>query len=105
MAKRVTLFDDRPQEIQQLTYIIREDIAHLNKKIASLQGFMKEQQNQQPNTKTHSANVVVALQSRLANMSSEFKQVLEVRTEVLEFLKFICSTQYLTIQTIIHQIF
>jgi syntaxin 5 len=47
---------------------------------------MKKQQNQQQNTKAHSANVVVALQSKLANMSSEFKQVLEVRTEVHIFL-------------------
>lgn len=83
MAKKRSLFDDRPQEIQELTYIIREDIANLNKQIAHLQGFMKkQQQNQQQNTKTHSANVVVALQSKLASMSSEFKQVLEVRTEV-----------------------
>jgi syntaxin 5 len=85
VAKKRTLFDDRPQEIQELTYIIREDITNLNKQIAHLQGFMKKQQNQQQNTKAHSANVVVALQSKLANMSSEFKQVLEVRTEVHAF--------------------
>ncbi|EFX88848.1 hypothetical protein DAPPUDRAFT_41202 [Daphnia pulex] len=84
LAKKRTLFDDRPQEIQELTYIIREDITNLNKQIAHLQGFMKKQQNQQQNTKAHSANVVVALQSKLANMSSEFKQVLEVRTENLK---------------------
>ena len=82
MAKKRTLFDDRPQEIQELTYIIREDIANLNKQISHLQGFMKQQQHQQQNTKAHSVNVVVALQSKLANMSTEFKQVLEVRTEV-----------------------
>lgn len=83
VAKKRTLFDDRPQEIQELTYIVREDITNLNKQIAHLQGFMKKQQpQQQQNTKAHSANVVVALQSKLATMSSEFKQVLEVRTEV-----------------------
>ncbi|KAK4020768.1 Syntaxin-5 [Daphnia magna] len=84
LAKKRTLFDDRPQEIQELTYIIREDITNLNKQIAHLQGFMKKHQSQQQNTKAHSANVVVALQSKLANMSSEFKQVLEVRTENLK---------------------
>ena len=83
VAKKRSLFDDRPQEIQELTYIVREDITNLNKQIAHLQGFMKKQQpQQQQNTKAHSANVVVALQSKLANMSTEFKQVLEVRTEV-----------------------
>ncbi|KAI9564563.1 hypothetical protein GHT06_008302 [Daphnia sinensis] len=84
LAKKRTLFDDRPQEIQELTYIIREDITNLNKQIAHLQGFMKKHQSHQQNTKAHSANVVVALQSKLANMSSEFKQVLEVRTENLK---------------------
>jgi len=87
LAKKRSLFDDRPQEIQELTYIIREDITNLNKQIAHLQGFMKKQQNQQQNTRAHSANVVVALQSKLATMSSEFKQILEVRTENLKAQK------------------
>lgn len=94
MAKKRSLFDDRPQEIQELTYIIREDITNLNKQIAHLQGFMKKQQNQQQNTRAHSANVVVALQSKLATMSSEFKQILEVRTEVgffFYFPAFVCN--------------
>ncbi len=33
--------------------------------------------------RSHSSNVVVALQSRLASMTSSFKEVLEVRTENL----------------------
>ena len=31
---------------------------------------------------SHSANVVVSLQSRLANISTDFKSVLDIRTEV-----------------------
>ena len=34
------------------------------------------------NTQNHSKTVVVTLQSKLANMSSSFKSVLETRTEV-----------------------
>ena len=82
MAKKKSLFDDRPKEIQELTYIIREDITNLNKQIAKLQEYTRNQQHQQQNTQVHSKNIVVALQSKLATMSTEFKQVLEVRTEV-----------------------
>ena len=37
MAKRKSLFDDKPVEIQELTYIIKQDIKSLNEKIAQLQ--------------------------------------------------------------------
>ena len=36
LAKRRTIFDDKPAEIQKLSYIIKQDIAHLNKQIAQL---------------------------------------------------------------------
>ena len=41
LAKRKTIFDDKPVEIQELTYIIKQDIAHLNKQIAQLQTIGK----------------------------------------------------------------
>ena len=72
VAKKRSLFDDRPQEIQELTYIIREDITNLNKQIAQLQDFTRKQQSNQQqlqqNTKSHSSNIVVALQSKLATI-------------------------------------
>lgn len=37
VAKRKALFDDKPVEIQELTYIIKQDIGGLNKQIAQLQ--------------------------------------------------------------------
>ena len=37
VAKRKSIFDDRPQEIQQLTFIVKQDIGQLNKQIAQLQ--------------------------------------------------------------------
>ena len=37
VAKRKSLFDDKPVEIQELTYIIKQDISTLNKQIAKLQ--------------------------------------------------------------------
>ena len=37
VAKRKALFDDRPREIEELTYIIKQDINGLNEQIAQLQ--------------------------------------------------------------------
>lgn len=37
MFRKKTIFDDKPVEIQELTFIIKEDIANLNKQIAQLQ--------------------------------------------------------------------
>lgn len=86
LAKRRTLFDDRPQEIQELTHIIKEDMAALNRQIGQLQQIAraKQQTLRSRHQASHSSSVVVALQSRLAAMGSDFKQVLEVRTENLK---------------------
>ena len=41
LCKRKTIFDDKPVEIQELTYIIKHDIANLNKQIGQLQDIAK----------------------------------------------------------------
>ncbi len=46
VAKRKTLFDDRPVEINELTYVIKQDLSSLNSQISSLQSLSKSQQNQ-----------------------------------------------------------
>ncbi|CAE6519742.1 unnamed protein product [Rhizoctonia solani] len=117
LAKRKTLFDDKPVEIsvrppplfflrflvgadhlswvhltstappqQELTYVIKQEIASINKQIATLQAYVKSQ-NQQGRGKNsreveeHNNNVVMLLQSKLANTSMSFKDVLEIRTQ------------------------
>jgi len=88
LAKRKSLFDDKPEEIQQLTFIIKQDINKLNTQIAQLQQLVHSQKYQNGRHKqTHSNSVVVGLQSKLATMSNEFKSVLEVRTENLRHQK------------------
>lgn len=86
MAKRKSLFDDRPAEIQELTYIIKGDLNSLNQQIARLQDVSKSQRrtNSGKHLLSHSSNMVLALQAKLANMSTNFKQILEVRTENLK---------------------
>ena len=41
LCKRKTIFDDKPVEIQELTYIIKHDIGELNKQISQLQNIAK----------------------------------------------------------------
>ncbi|WVQ80111.1 hypothetical protein IAT38_002212 [Cryptococcus sp. DSM 104549] len=96
LAKRKTLFDDRPIEISELTYIIRQDIASLNTQIASLQSYVRSQKPAAAGGKNaangkqveeHNSNVVMLLQSRLANMGMGFKDVLELRTQNMKASK------------------
>ncbi|XP_073827037.1 syntaxin 5 [Musca autumnalis] len=89
LAKKRTLFDDRPQEIQELTYIIKGDLNALNQHIAKLQEISKDQRRtvNGKHLVSHSSNMVLALQSKLASMSTDFKQILEVRTENLKHQK------------------
>lgn len=88
LAQRKSLFDDRPVEIEELTYIIKQDIGSLNKQILQLQSLVKAQHpSNGRHMQTHSNSVVVSLQSKLASMSNEFKKVLEVRTENLKHQK------------------
>lgn len=46
VAKRKTLFDDRPVEIAELTYVIKQDLSSLNSQISSLQSLSKAKQAQ-----------------------------------------------------------
>lgn len=94
VAKRKTLFDDRPVEISELTYIVKRDIASLNGQIAQLQSISNAGSGagsagnsggsggKGKQAEEHNNNVLVMLQGKLASTSMEFKDVLEVRTQV-----------------------
>uniref|UniRef100_A0A8C2IPT7 Syntaxin 5A, like n=1 Tax=Cyprinus carpio TaxID=7962 RepID=A0A8C2IPT7_CYPCA len=85
LAKRKSLFDDKAAEIDELTYIVKQDINSLNKQIAGLQELVRSRGGQNGrHLQTHSNSIVVSLQSKLASISSDFKSVLEVRTENLK---------------------
>ncbi|KAH9486556.1 Integral membrane protein sed5 [Psilocybe cubensis] len=86
LAKRKTLFDDRPVEISELTFIIKQDIANINKQIAALQTYVKQRHGSSttPEAKMideHNNNIVMMLQGKLATTSMTFKDVLELRTQ------------------------
>jgi len=73
-------------EISELTFIIKQDIAGINKQIAALQSYVKQRNTQGKSIEAkqideHNNNVVMLLQSKLATTSMTFKDVLEVRTQ------------------------
>lgn len=87
LARRKTMFDDRPVEISELTYIIKHDIAAINKQLADLQTFNKQQKTSArgkgaEKADEHRGNVVTLLQTKLANATTSFQDILEVRTQV-----------------------
>ncbi|XP_015601278.1 syntaxin-5 [Cephus cinctus] len=86
LAKKKSIFNDRQVEIEELTNIIKRDLSSLNQQIAKLQELGRQQREGFGSSRgnhiaSHSSSVVVALQSKLANMSNHFKSVLEVRSE------------------------
>lgn len=80
LCKKRSLFDDRPVEIQELTYIIKQDITSLKKQIGQLEQIVSRASGQR-DVQKHSSSIVRTLRSKLASMSDSFKTVLEVRRE------------------------
>ncbi|KAG0007034.1 cis-Golgi t-SNARE syntaxin [Modicella reniformis] len=78
--------------LDELIFIIKQDIAKLNKQIAQLQLYLREQGSKSgistgKQVQEHNINVVLMLQSRLAAQTSAFKDVLELRTENMKATK------------------
>jgi syntaxin 5 len=84
VAKRKTLFDDRPVEINELTFIIKQDLSSLNQQISSLQSLSRAQHPKADQEGEHNKNVVFLLQGKLTDVSANFKDVLEVRTKNIQ---------------------
>ncbi|OJD33995.1 syntaxin 5 [Diplodia corticola] len=89
LARRKTLFDDRPVEIAELTYVIKQDLAQLNTSIKQLQQLSAAQhpQAQKDQEGEHNKNVLLLLQGRVADVGLSFKEVLEVRTKNIQASK------------------
>ncbi|KAF7252198.1 hypothetical protein EG68_09173 [Paragonimus skrjabini miyazakii] len=81
LARRQSLFDDHSTEVQHMTYIVKEDMADLNHRIATLQSMSKSQLTKGKQQARHSRSILMGLQTRLANMSNQFRGLLEQRSE------------------------
>lgn len=84
LAQRRSLFDDPTAEIQELTFVIKQDLGALNARLEDLQRLRdatRRSSNKQAGD--HSENVVDSLKSRLGATAEGFKSVLKMRTESL----------------------
>ncbi|KAF4448918.1 syntaxin 5 [Fusarium austroafricanum] len=84
LAKRRTLFDDRPVEINELTFVIKQDLSSLNQQIGALSTLSKQQHPKADQEGEHNKNVVYLLQGKLTDVSVNFKDVLEERTKNIQ---------------------
>lgn len=93
MAQNKTAFDDRPIEVQELTQVIKADLAKLNAQISDLQGYQKMRKaggytvGTNKSAEEHSSQVVVSLQTRLKDVGVSFTNVLENRSQSLRAQK------------------
>ncbi|OWB83643.1 hypothetical protein B5S33_g2274 [[Candida] boidinii] len=80
LARQKQLFNEQPQDMIKLTYVIKQDIFKIERNIKELQSTMNgSQQSNEPQLRTYSKNVVQLLNTKTKNISEEFKTVLEVR--------------------------
>lgn len=81
LARKKPLFDDRPVEIGELTYVIKQNIFKIEQSIQNLQKFAKGDSSIKVDSQItqYLKNVLTLLNSKMKNVSGEFKNVLEVR--------------------------
>ncbi|KAK3943916.1 D-galacturonate reductase [Diplogelasinospora grovesii] len=84
LAKKKTLFDDRPVEINELTFIIKQDLSALNEEIRNLQALSKRLHPKPDQEGENNKNILLLLQGKLGDVSANFKDVLEIRTKNIQ---------------------
>jgi syntaxin 5 len=84
LAKKKSLFDDRPTEINDLTFSIKGDITQISGDLKHLESYLRSHSMGNNQIQEHSSNIVVSLQSKLASTSHSFKDVLEIRSSNLK---------------------
>lgn len=84
LAQRRSLFDDPTAHIQELTVVIKQDLAALNAKLDDLQRLRDDaKRGASKQAGDHSASVVTSLRGRLGATAEGFKSVLKLRTASL----------------------
>lgn len=83
LCKRKPIFNDNPTDIAQLSFIIKRKIYVIEDEMGNLQKLSKNDVNNSnknnANGKQHYGNVMVLLNSKMKNISGNFKDVLEKR--------------------------
>lgn len=88
VARKKAIFDDKPVEINELTFVIKQDLARLNNQISNLQNVTQREHSSQPKSQDqegqHNKNVVLLLQNKVADVAANFKDTLEIRTKNIQ---------------------
>jgi len=80
VAKKKTLFDDNPVQVNELTFVVKSDLSQLNQSIAALQVMsqqMHPKKNKADQEGEHNRNVLLLLQGRLTSVGENFRDILE----------------------------
>jgi syntaxin 5 len=94
LARKKSLFDDRPVEINELTFVIKQDLTGLDKGIKELQALsptplpsVKTGKDAAAQESEHNKNVVFMLRAKLSTVGASFKETLETRTKNVQASK------------------
>jgi syntaxin 5 len=84
LAKKRSLFDDNPVEVNELTFIIKQDLSRMNEDIRNLQTLSKRLHPKPDQEGENNKNILLLLQGKLGDVSANFKDVLEIRTKNIQ---------------------
>lgn len=84
LAKRKPMFNDNPVEIAELSFVIKRKIYSIEQSLMELSkmGNSSTQPSAQQNNTQHSKNVMTLLNTKMKNISGDFKTVLENRQKL-----------------------
>lgn len=77
LARRKDMINDKPSEVVELTYVIKQEIFRIEKELKQLSRSTKSGGQQE--VETYNKNVVTLLNTKTKNISENFKTVLEER--------------------------
>jgi len=84
-CQKSSLFDDGSSEIQQLTFLVKQQLHELNKELEELERIHRQQRNgYHKQAISHGESVVDTLKTDLMNTTKEFKKVLQLRTSMIQ---------------------
>lgn len=80
LCQKKSIFDDHTTKIQELTYIIKQDLAHITEEVGALQSSSSKATGK-GNQAIHVDSVVGSLKKGVDSTTRSFKDILEVRTK------------------------
>ncbi|GME82118.1 unnamed protein product [Ambrosiozyma monospora] len=79
LAKRKQIFNDKPTDMIELTYVIKQDIFRIEKSLKDLQTQTGSGKSNDSQIVKYNKNVVQLLNTKTKNISETFKKVLQTR--------------------------